>query len=120
MALRKLKESIIEEFPTIDQEGHNVTADALLLFIDEYISIDQKQYEKNKANKALTFGKWKGFTVKELSVSEKGNSYLEWLLSQTWCDESKFGYIHEECKALNIKKKTVTAERNWSRGASPL
>lgn len=106
MALRKLKESIIDEFPTIDQECNDVTADALFQFIDNYIEEDSKQYKKNKENKALTFGKWKGFTVKELSVSEKGKSYLEWLLSQTWCDESKFGFIHEECSALNIKKKT--------------
>jgi hypothetical protein len=105
MALNKLRMAIIEEFPTIDMEGDSTSSIRLLEFIDKYIEEDQAAYQKNKANKALTFGKWKGFTVKELSVSEKGASYLSWLLSQTWCDESKFGYIHEECKALNIKKK---------------
>jgi hypothetical protein len=83
----------------------DMSTENILDFIDEFITEQDDQYRKNKENKALSFGKWKGFTIKELSVSDKGKSYLEWLLSQQWCSEDKFGYIHEECRLLNIKKK---------------
>ena len=81
-----------------------------MAFIEDYSKKESEQYRKNKENKALTFGKWKGFTVKELSVSDKGKAYLEWLLSQTWCSEDKFGYIHDECKLLKITKKITKKE----------
>ena len=107
MALNKLKDAILDEFPTVDQDNNTVSGVLLFQFIEKYCEEDRKQYETNKANKALTFGKWKGFTCKELSMTEKGKDYLGWLLSQKWCSEDKFGYIHEECKELNIKKKVT-------------
>jgi hypothetical protein len=102
MALRAFKAELTEKIDNESIEFNNTT---IIDFLDEYIEAEDEKYRKNKQNKALTFGKWKGFTIKELSVSEKGKSYLEWLLAQAWCDEEKFGFIHEECKALNIKKK---------------
>lgn len=114
MALRKLIDAIDEQFDENSIENgvqstrlHTAKAKDLYDFINNYYEEDQKQYQKNKENKALTFGRWRGFTVKELAVSEKGKDYLSWLLSQTWCTPDKFGYIHEECKALNIKKKSL-------------
>ena len=100
-AIKQLRETLVEKMIV----NPDISVSGIMDSIDEFITEQDNQYQKNKDNKALTFGKWKGFTIKELSVSDKGKSYLEWLLSQQWCDEQKFGYIHEECKALNIKKK---------------
>jgi hypothetical protein len=102
MALRALIESI-----NVDFEIEDKSASELFDFIETYAQKEQEAYQKNKKNKALTFGRWKGFTIKELSVSDKGKSYLEWLLAQQWCSEDKFEFIHEECKALGIKKKPL-------------
>jgi len=100
MALNKLVEAINQDF---DLEGNS--ASELLNFIENYAEKDREQYQKNKENKALTFGKYKGYTVKELSLTMKGKDYLGWLLNQTWCSEEKFGYIHEECTKYKISKK---------------
>ena len=100
MALNKLFTVLVEKFSSDDKH------EEVLNFIDTYIADEQKQYEKNKQDKALTFGKFAGYSVKELSTTVKGKSYLSWLLSQSWCDEEKFGWIHEECVKYDVKKKT--------------
>ena len=82
-----------------------MTPTSIMDFIDEYIEGEHAKYENNKQNNALTFGKWKGFTVKELSANDKGKSYLEWLLTQTWFSPDKFSSLHYEIKSLGIKKK---------------
>ena len=83
----------------------DMTTSAVMDYIDTFIDKEQKKYETLKDKKALTFGKFKGFTVKEVAAAPKGKSYLEWLLGQTWCTEDKFQYIYDGCKELNIKKK---------------
>lgn len=100
MALNKLLEAIRTDFIFEDNTPEN-----LMIFIEDYAEKEQKQYQKNKENKALTFGKYKNYTVKELSLTMKGKDYLSWLLSQTWCTEDKFAYIHEECAKYKISKK---------------
>ena len=100
MALNKLISAINQDF---DLESSS--ASELLNFIENYAEKDREQYQKNKENKALTFGKYKGYTVKELSLTMKGKDYLGWLLGQTWCTEDKFAYIHDECTKYKISKK---------------
>ena len=98
--MNRLIESINQDFDLDDK-----TASELLDFITVFVEKDREQYKKNKENKALTFGKYKGYTVKELSLTMKGKDYLGWLLNQTWCTEDKFTTIHEECATYNIVKK---------------
>lgn len=100
MSINKLLEAIRTDFIFEDN-----TAENLMIFIEDYAEKDREQYQKNKENKALTFGKYKGYTVKELSLTMKGKDYLGWLLNQTWCTEDKFGYIHDECAKYKISKK---------------
>ena len=107
-ALYKLQKAIHEQFPTLGIEGHDVTADALMSFIDDYAEIDRKQYLKNKGDGRLSFGKHKGFSVQELCANPKGLSYMNWLLRQSWFEESKYPEIFEQialCPALNLLKK---------------
>jgi len=108
MALRKLRDAIDSQFPNLDLEEDTVSAKVLYDFINDYILQDSEQYKTNKEEKKLTFGKWKGFSIEELSKNAKGADYLQWLLAQAWCSEDKFGYIHEECDRLKIKKKART------------
>lgn len=100
MALRRLVEELNAKY-----DADNSTAKDILDFIDTFVEDEQKTYKKNKDNRALMFGKWKGFTIKELSVSDKGRSYVEWLLTQQWFEESKYPDLFEDIKACNIKKK---------------
>ena len=102
MALKLLRTALLDK---LEEDNTINTITEVTEFIDQYIEEEDEKYRKNKKNKALTFGRWKGFTVKELSVSDKGKSYLEWLLTQQWFSEDKFADIHEECKTLGIKKK---------------
>jgi hypothetical protein len=106
MALRKLRESIMENFPTVNDEGNDVSGTHLLEFIDSHMEAEQKQYENNRANNLITWGKYRGYSVEELSRTEKGKSYLEWTLSQSWVIPERFGWFIDQCTALNIVKKT--------------
>lgn len=105
MALKRLRQSILDEFPTVDQEGDSTSTVTLMAFIDSYIDKEEAEYKKNKENNLITWGKYKGYSVKELALTDKGKSYLEWTLSQTWVSPDKFGWFIDECKALKIVKK---------------
>lgn len=97
-------DSLNEKLNTSKDE---MSKDDLISWIKAYIEKEQESYSKNKENKALTFGKYKGYTVKELSLTPKGKDYIQWLLNQQWFTEDKFSSLYEEIKALNIKKKPV-------------
>jgi len=99
MSLAKFQTALYAEFPELNQE--------IIKFVEDYIDAEKATYNKNKENKALQFGKYKGYTVKELSLTQKGKDYLQWLLAQTWLTEEKFPDVYNECKALGIKKKLV-------------
>lgn len=105
MALRKMRERLIERFTTIDQEGNDVRGIDVLEFIDNYIADENAKYEDNKKNGKLCFGKYKDFTIKEMVSTVKGRDYLSWLLSQSWVTPDKFGWIIDECASYGIKKK---------------
>ena len=104
MALRALIQKLEEKFPT---ETLSADASTIMTFITEYADEEAKKYEQNKANNAITWGKYKGYTPKELSLTEKGKDYLAWCLSQTWMTDDKFGSFIAECSKLGIKKKII-------------
>tara|TARA_R110001606_G_scaffold6061_1_gene27392 strand:+ start:1279 stop:1608 length:330 start_codon:yes stop_codon:yes gene_type:complete len=95
-SLYKLQQAIHEEFPMLGIEGHAVTADQVMSFIDEYAEIDRKAYLKNKGDGRLSFGKHKGFSVQELCANPKGLSYMTWLLKQQWFEKTKYPEIFEQ------------------------
>ena len=98
--LKKLRSALIEKTSDTDMNSAQI-----MDFIDEYIEDEQKKYEVLKGKKAITFGKWRGFTVKEVAATAKGKDYLSWLISQTWCTEDKFQYIYDGCKESGVVKK---------------
>ena len=97
MSLSKFAIAFDERFKTMPVEYRT--------FIDEYMENEKKEYESNKQNGKITFGKYRGYSVKELASSEKGKDYLQWLMAQTFFTEDKFQDLHKELKILGIKKK---------------
>lgn len=99
MSLAKLQEGLTR-FTENDKAGD------ILTYVNEFINEQQKQYTINKDNDCLTFGKWKGFTIKEMSTNEKGKQYVGWLLTQPWFTEDKFSNLFEDMRHNNLLKKT--------------
>ena len=99
MSLSKFAIAFDERFKTMPVEYRT--------FIDEYMQNEKKEYENNKQNGKLTFGKYRGYSIKELSLTTKGKDYLQWLLAQTFFTEDKFPDLHKELKELKIKKKST-------------
>jgi hypothetical protein len=97
MSLSKFAIAFDERFKTMPIEYRT--------FIDEYLENEKKQYDANKQNGKITFGKYKGYSVKELALTDKGKDYLQWLMAQTFFTEDKFPDLHKELKDLKIKKK---------------
>ncbi len=44
----------------------------------------------------IGFGKYRDFTIEELSGTLHGKSYLKWMFRQTWMVEDKFGNLYEQ------------------------
>ena len=97
MALSKFAIAFGEKFTAMPVEYKT--------FIDEYMENEKREYDNNKSNGKITFGKYKGYSVKELALSEKGKDYLQWLMAQTFFTEDKFPDLHKELRELKIKKK---------------
>jgi len=95
--LEDLKENIREGLIT-----EAIDTDIVFGLIDEFAAMEEKRYAAMRKDKKLTFGKYRGYTVKELALSEKGAAYCSWLLSQTWFVE-KNSHLVDEIKELNIK-----------------
>lgn len=105
MALKRLQDSLHLEFDEVAPDNQAVAT--ILSMVDDFINAETKQYEKNKANNALNFGKYRGYTLKELALTDKGKDYISWLLSQAWFSPDKYPDMIAEAKALGIKKKTM-------------
>jgi hypothetical protein len=99
MSLVKFATAIDEKFPEMPSEYKD--------FITSYIEAEQKVYTDNKSNGKITFGKYKGYSVKELALTAKGKDYLQWLMSQTFFTEDKFPDLYNQLKELKIKKKAT-------------
>ena len=104
MSIKLLRSSLIEHISMADKD---MSSNDILEWIDSYIETEDKKYKKQKDNRQITWGKYRGYSVKELSLTEKGSSYLEWTLSQSWVTPDKFGWFIDDCKALKITKKTT-------------
>lgn len=98
-ALNKFNEALKTQFPELD--------DDIQEWITDYIEKDRKAYMENKADGKLSFGKYAGYSILELSKTEKGKDYLQWLMSQSFFSEAKFEGYHAQLKELGIKKKTL-------------
>jgi hypothetical protein len=94
MSLLKLKTAIKTENLT--------TYDELNDFINDYIDASVTEYKTNVKNNCLNFGKWKGMTIKEVCVSDKGKDYLLWLLKQSWFSEEKNGLLFDDLRTCGI------------------
>jgi hypothetical protein len=98
MALRQLKEGL-------DKFCENDPADEILAYVNNFIEENQKQYTANVDKKGLTFGKWKGFTMQEMSKDAKGRDYIQWLLKQDWFTEDKNQGLFDEMRLCGLLKK---------------
>lgn len=74
--------------------------------IDEFNEIEQKKFKQLKKDNKITFGRYRGYTPKELALTEKGKDYLSWLLTQDWMMEKRSDLV-EHIKELGIKKKSL-------------
>ena len=100
---------VLEELKTylndaMIMDGHDNLQD-VLKYINDFASIEKSKYEALKKDNKLTFGKWRGYTPKELNMTEKGRDYLSWLLSQDWIVESRQDLV-KEITSIGIKKKS--------------
>lgn len=75
--------------------------------IDDFSEEESKKYRENKEAGKLTWGKYKGYSVKELNMTEKGKDYLRWMIGQDWVKQNK-PHIVEQIKELGIKPKKFT------------
>ena len=109
MSLAKFQEALIAEFNNCDDEQTKL----ILEFVDGYIQEDRKQYKEQKKNKQLTFGKYKGYSVKELSLTMKGKDYLRWLLTQTWCTDTSSVTFTKSVSCITSKPKKRSVWTNF-------
>ena len=82
------------------------TGSELYQAIEEYRKSEDAKYQKLKQEGKITFGKYRGYTVTEMTRTSKGKDYLRWLLQQGWFTE-KFTDLVEQIEAQGIKKKEL-------------
>jgi hypothetical protein len=100
----KIKKLISEKFEerTPDQQ-------LILDYIDELIIEQNLEFKSNKSSGKITFGKYKGYTIKEVlkTPDNKGLHYIQWLMIQSWFSEDKFEDLYKQIKDAKIKKKVL-------------
>jgi len=99
MSIQKLLNHLDEKFFDISKH----TAQEVIEEIKTYKTQQDAEYKKLRAEHKLTFGKYKNFKISELVKIEKGRSYLEWLLSQSWFVEKNEDLV-AEIERLGVKK----------------
>ena len=104
MSIAKLIHAIGEKFGEVNLD---TSAPDVVKFIEEYSEQQQNLFKSQKNNGQITFGKYRGYTVRELLLVDKGRSYLEWLLQQEWFGEERYNTLKGEIMAEGIKKKTI-------------
>ena len=100
MALVKFKNSLIEKFPDIAVENEEIYN-----FVEKYVEDQTKEFKQNKSDGKLQFGRYKGYSLSELSLTSKGAEYIQWITQQSWFNEEKYPEHYEQLKKLGIKKK---------------
>ena len=103
MSLNKFKIALLEKFPDFKVENEEIYN-----FVETYIADQQREFKQNKSGNKLSFGQYVGYSISELALTDKGKSYLEWLVSQTFFTVEKFPEYYDEIKRLKIKKKLET------------
>ena len=107
MSLTKFRELLVEHFKveTASAEGM-----IILEFLDKQIVEQKAEYKLNKDTGRISFGKYKGFTIKDVlkCPSGKGESYLQWLMNQSWFVDEKYPDLYQQIKDCKIKKKVKT------------
>ena len=99
MSLQKLIEHLDKNFfNPAEHKGEEIYQAVL-----DFKKTQDEEYKKLKTENKLVFGKYKGFTVKELTKTMKGKDYCRWLLKQEWFTE-KFDDLIEEMAKYGIKK----------------
>ena len=98
--IQRLIEHLNEKFDDISM----VTGSEIYQAIEEYRKDEDAKYQHLKQEGKITFGKYKGYSVKEMTRTMKGKDYLRWLLQQTWFTE-KFTDLVEQIQNEGIKKK---------------
>jgi uncharacterized protein (DUF3820 family) len=100
--IQKLLEHLNEKFPVISM----TTGTELYSEIEEYKKEEDAKYQKLKQEGKITFGRYKGYSVTEMTRTSKGKDYLRWLLQQGWFTE-KFVDLVEAIEKEGIKKKNT-------------
>ena len=95
--LEQLKEHLADGL-----KAESIEQAVVFRLIDEFADMEEKRYAMLRKDKKLTFGKYRGYTVKELALTEIGTTYCSWLLGQTWFVE-KNSHLVDEIKELGIK-----------------
>jgi len=99
MSIQKLLNHLDAKF--FDLSKH--TSQEVIEEIKAYKKTQDTEYKKLKSELKLTFGKYKNFKIEELVKIDKGRSYLEWLLKQSWFVEKNEDLV-EEMARHGIKK----------------
>ena len=104
MSLTKFRELLVEQL-----KEQMVSADGVLIleFLDKQIVEQKAEYKLNKDTGRISFGKYKGFTIKDVlkCPSGKGESYIQWLMNQSWFVDDKYPDLYQQIKDCKIKKK---------------
>lgn len=94
----QISDELGSQFPELDQD--------VVDWIAQKIVKDKEVFAKTKADGKLTFGKYAGYSLDELAKTDKGKSYLQWLLSQSFFSREKYPEYHAKLEELGLKKKT--------------
>ena len=98
MSLSKLSESL--NLFTEDD-----TAESVITHVRNFIDKQQQTYTQNKENRCISFGKHKGSSMEDMSKTQAGKSYIQWLLKQTWFTEDKFQDLYDDMRKFGLLKK---------------
>ena len=98
MSLAKLQEGL-KKF-TEDDKSYDVIS-----YVNDFIDEQQKTYTQNKENRCISFGKFKGSSMEDMSKTTTGKSYIQWLLKQSWFTEEKFQDLYEDMRTFGLLKK---------------
>jgi hypothetical protein len=107
LTTQKIMSRILEQLKGHIFEGltaNGIDSEIVNHLIDEFAALEDKKYQALRKDKKFTFGKYRGYTVKELGITDKGKEYLSWILGQTWFVENN-SHLVEEIKELGIKPK---------------
>ena len=107
MSLIMFKEQLLTHIPL-----DTMTTEQMVIvdYLDTQINEQKAEYKLNKDSNKMTFGRYSGYTIKEIvkCPSGKGTGYLEWLLCQSFFTEDKYPDLFTQLKECKIKKKVKT------------